>query len=295
MRAMNTFQVLKMNPDLSTLVTAIEAADLVDTLSGVGPFTVFAPTNQAFAALPPHVLEDLLKPSNKAQLLEVLTYHVVAGMETRADRRANFVDGTTIKTADEDATVKIRVQGSVIFVNTANITSRDNNASNGVVQIIDEVLTPPPATNHLWFRGFTCRQNGRFAKACQCGEVDAAARMPASLFDPSNKAALERYISITEEFYKYQYAPTLSKLEVGRCRDTGVYTSGGQGGISGISWTNKALIGPICKEQCPNGGGDDPANGKFCSLCGPKYNSPISIKLYQNPNGQCRPQDLALC
>ena len=127
-------------PDLSTLVTALKAGGLVDTLSGPGPFTVFAPTNEAFTALPAGVLANLLK--NKAQLDNVLTYHVVAG----AVRAEALKDGEKIKTLQGEE-LTVRIAGGDVFINSAKVTTADVTASNGVVHIIDGVLLPsgPPA------------------------------------------------------------------------------------------------------------------------------------------------------
>lgn len=122
---------------LSTLVAAVKAAGLVETLQGDGPFTVFAPTNEAFAALPEGTLDDLLKPENKEKLASILTYHVVAGKVMSTDlsdgMKAATVNGAevTITTADGAK------------VNGANVVSADVEASNGVVHVIDTVILPP--------------------------------------------------------------------------------------------------------------------------------------------------------
>ena len=124
-------------PDLSTLVTALTAADLVGTLSGKGPFTVFAPTNEAFAALPAGVLDNLLKPENKAQLVDILTYHVAAGDVHAKD----LYDMEMIPTV-EGKNVTARVSGGNVFINSAKVVTADVDASNGVVHIVDGVLMP---------------------------------------------------------------------------------------------------------------------------------------------------------
>ena len=125
-------------PDLSTLVTALKAGDLVDTLSAPGPFTVFAPTNEAFNALPSGAVASLLKPQNKPQLVDVLTYHVVAGTVYAKDLK----DGETLTTV-EGKTLTVRVTNSgTVLVNSAVVTTADVLASNGVVHIIDGVLMP---------------------------------------------------------------------------------------------------------------------------------------------------------
>merc|ERR1719247_626940 len=131
-------QLAVATPDLSTLVTALKAGQLVDTLSGAGPFTVFAPTNEAFAKLPKATLASLLKPENKAKLVDILTYHVVAGDVNKAD----LMDMDMLQTV-EGKKVTVRVADGGVLINSAKVTSADNDASNGVVHIIDAVLMPP--------------------------------------------------------------------------------------------------------------------------------------------------------
>lgn len=123
---------------LSTLVAAVKAGDLVATLKSDGPFTVFAPTNDAFAALPASTLDMLLKPENKDQLVKILTYHVVPGIVKSTDLK-NGMKATTAEGSD----IKIEVSKSGAKVNKANIISADIMASNGVVHVIDQVLMPP--------------------------------------------------------------------------------------------------------------------------------------------------------
>ena len=122
--------------NFGTLVAAVTAADLVETLSGEGPFTVFAPTDEAFAALPAGVLDGLLLPENKALLAQILTYHVVAGKVMAAD----VTDGDVATV--EGSTIKLATTGGVT-VNGANVVSADVAASNGVIHAIDEVILPP--------------------------------------------------------------------------------------------------------------------------------------------------------
>jgi len=121
----------------STLVTAVKAAGLVETLSGKGPFTVFAPTNEAFNALPKATLASLLKPENKAKLQKVLTYHVVSGKVMAKD-----VKPGSVKTV-QGSPVTVKVQGGKVMVNNANVIKTDIKASNGVIHVIDKVLLPP--------------------------------------------------------------------------------------------------------------------------------------------------------
>jgi len=122
---------------LSTLVTAVQAAGLVETLQGDGPFTVFAPTNEAFAALPAGTLENLLKPENKDQLIAILTYHVVPGKVMSTDLSDGMSAGT-VNGADVTISTSNGAQ-----VNDANVVTADVEASNGVVHIIDAVILPP--------------------------------------------------------------------------------------------------------------------------------------------------------
>jgi uncharacterized surface protein with fasciclin (FAS1) repeats len=123
---------------LSTLVAAVKAGDLVNVLKGEGPYTVFAPTNDAFAALPAGTVDHLLKPENKAQLVSVLTYHVVPGIVKSTD----LSDGQMATTVQgSDIAVKINKNG--VMINQAKVTTADIMASNGVVHVIDQVILPP--------------------------------------------------------------------------------------------------------------------------------------------------------
>jgi uncharacterized surface protein with fasciclin (FAS1) repeats len=118
-----------------TLAAALTAAGLVDTLKGPGPFTVFAPTDAAFAKLPAGTLDTLLKPESKAKLTAILTYHVVAGKVMAADvKEAKTVNG---------AMVAVKVDGGTVMINNAKVTTADIAASNGVIHVIDTALLPP--------------------------------------------------------------------------------------------------------------------------------------------------------
>ncbi|MDA8745459.1 fasciclin domain-containing protein [Rubripirellula amarantea] len=121
----------------TTLVAAVKAAGLVDTLSGEGPFTVFAPTNEAFAALPDGTVESLLKPENKAKLVKILTYHVVSGKVMAKD-----VVGLTEAKTVEGSTIDIKVEGSDVMINNAKVIKTDINSKNGVIHVIDKVIMP---------------------------------------------------------------------------------------------------------------------------------------------------------
>lgn len=121
-----------------TLAAALTQADLVATLQGPGPFTVFAPTDAAFAKLPAGTVESLLKPENKAKLTQILTYHVVPGTVTAAEvvklREAKTVNGQPLQ---------VRVSGGSVSINDAKVTATDIAASNGVIHVIDTVILPP--------------------------------------------------------------------------------------------------------------------------------------------------------
>ena len=119
-----------------TLVAAVQAAGLVETLQGKGPFTVFAPTDDAFAKLPAGTVEDLLKPENKEKLVAILTYHVVPGKVMAADvktMKAKTVNGKELS---------IKVEGGSVTVDNAKVVKTDVAASNGVIHVIDTVVLP---------------------------------------------------------------------------------------------------------------------------------------------------------
>ena len=135
--------------DHTTLVAAVKAAGLVDTLEGPGPFTVFAPTNEAFDKLPPGTVDTLLKPENKAELASVLTYHVVAGRLTTQDLLAQVKagGGTAMLTTVEGAPLTVTADGGHITLTDvkgdhSRITIGNVMQSNGVIQVVDTVLLP---------------------------------------------------------------------------------------------------------------------------------------------------------
>ena len=123
--------------DFSTLVAAVKAAGLVDVLSSKGPFTVFAPTNEAFAKLPEGTVESLLKPENKEKLIAVLKYHVVPGKVMAKD----VVKVDSAKTA-QGSSVTVTVEGKTVKVDNATVVKTDIEASNGVIHVIDTVIIP---------------------------------------------------------------------------------------------------------------------------------------------------------
>ena len=123
--------------DFKTLAAALKAAGLIDTLKGAGPFTVFAPTDAAFAKLPAGTVEDLLKPENKEKLVAILTYHVVSGKVMAKD----VVKLTEAKTVNGKS-VKVMAKGGKVMVDSANVVKTDIQCSNGVIHVIDSVLLP---------------------------------------------------------------------------------------------------------------------------------------------------------
>ena len=123
--------------NFNTLAAALDAAGLIDTLEGDGPFTVFAPTDAAFEALPEGTVEMLLKPENKDKLTAILTYHVVAGKVMSSDV-AGIDSATTVNGAEID----VMISGSDVMLNDAKVTAVDISASNGVIHVIDKVLLP---------------------------------------------------------------------------------------------------------------------------------------------------------
>ncbi|MGK2927597.1 MAG: fasciclin domain-containing protein [Lysobacterales bacterium] len=123
--------------NFSTLAAALEAGELVATLKSDGPFTVFAPTDAAFAKLPAGTVENLLKPENRDQLVAILTYHVVPG-KVEAGQVVGLTSANTVNGQD----LAVRVEGETVFINDARVTAVDVGASNGVIHVIDTVLLP---------------------------------------------------------------------------------------------------------------------------------------------------------
>ena len=123
-----------------TLVAAVKAAGLAETLKGEGPFTVLAPTDAAFAKLPEGTVEMLLKPENKDKLVAILTYHVIPAKAMAAD--VVKLDGKSVKTV-QGSTVKIDVEGKTVMINDAKVLKTDIACTNGVIHVIDTVIMPP--------------------------------------------------------------------------------------------------------------------------------------------------------
>ena len=140
--AQTIVEIAAANPDFSTLVTAVKAAGLAETLSGPGPYTVFAPTNEAFAKLPAGTLDSLLEPANQQKLADILTYHVVSGEVMAKDVTPGPV--TTVN----GATFTVSTDGGNVILtdgqgNMSKVVKTDIVASNGVIHVIDTVLLPP--------------------------------------------------------------------------------------------------------------------------------------------------------
>lgn len=125
------------NKSFTTLVAALKAAGLVETLAGEGPFTVFAPTNAAFAKLPKGTLAKLLKPENKEQLTKILTYHVVSGAVTSKMLKSGQVETV------EGSKITVKINGKKVMINKAKVLQADVKASNGYIHAIDTVIMPP--------------------------------------------------------------------------------------------------------------------------------------------------------
>lgn len=134
---MDIVETAASNPAFSTLVAAVKAAGLVETLQSKGPFTVFAPTNDAFAKLPAGTVESLLKPENKDKLVAILTYHVVAG-EVYAKDVVKLTEAKSV----EGSNIMIKVTDGKVMVNNANVVQTDLKTKNGVIHVIDTVIMP---------------------------------------------------------------------------------------------------------------------------------------------------------
>ncbi len=129
--------IASSNQSFTLLTAAVKAAGLTETLSGEGPYTVFAPTDQAFAALPQETVAMLMKPENKAKLQKVLTYHVVPGSVESSTLKPGTVQSV------EGAPINVKMMEGKVMVNDANVTTPDIKASNGVIHVIDKVILPP--------------------------------------------------------------------------------------------------------------------------------------------------------
>lgn len=134
---MNIVETAVANGSFKTLVAAVTAAELVETLSGAGPFTVFAPVDDAFAALPAGTVESLILPENKAQLTGILTYHVVAGKVLSTDL-SDGMEATTVN----GGKITIHIQDGKVLINDAEVVLADVETDNGVIHVINKVILP---------------------------------------------------------------------------------------------------------------------------------------------------------
>jgi uncharacterized surface protein with fasciclin (FAS1) repeats len=137
--SMTVVEIAANDPSFSTLIKALTAADLISTLKGRGPFTIFAPNDAAFAKLSPNALSDLLKPENKGKLSAILTYHIVPGKILATD-----IKSMKLRTVNGKP-IEIKINGDDIAVNNAKVVKTDVIGTNGVIQVIDTVLMPPSA------------------------------------------------------------------------------------------------------------------------------------------------------
>jgi uncharacterized surface protein with fasciclin (FAS1) repeats len=138
--SLNIIGVATNSTDFTTLVTAVKAAGLAETLSGTGPFTVLAPNNNAFNKLPFGLLEKLVMPENKATLVKILTYHVISGKNDAAS--ITKFDGQSLPTVNGNS-IKVKIANGAVTLNTSvNVIKTDVTASNGIIHIIDQVLVP---------------------------------------------------------------------------------------------------------------------------------------------------------
>ncbi|WP_151670106.1 fasciclin domain-containing protein [Nitrincola schmidtii] len=131
-------EIAVANGSFETLVAALSAAELVEVLSGEGPFTVFAPTDEAFAALPEGTVASLLEPENRDQLTAILTYHVISGVVMSADIAGKELSAETV----EGRSLNVNATGDSVMINNATVVMADVKASNGVIHVIDTVLIP---------------------------------------------------------------------------------------------------------------------------------------------------------
>jgi len=195
-QALNIVELAQQTPDLSTLVTALTAGGLVQTLSGPGPFTVFAPTNEAFALLPPDVLNNLLQPQNKRELVSILTYHVTTGNVSSSDLK----DHQEIQTVQGSHVQVFVTPEKTYYINQAQVITPNVEASNGVVHLINQVLIPrqqqarlmslrAPTQNIVQLAQATPDLSTLVTALTAGGLVDVlSSRGPFTVFAPTNEA-----------------------------------------------------------------------------------------------------------
>lgn len=136
-KTQNIVETASSAGNFETLCTAVKTAELVETLQGEGPFTVFAPTDDAFAKLPSGTIEDLLKPENKEKLVSILTYHVVPG-KVMASEVTQMSEAETVN----GQSISVRIEGDSVMVDSAKVVETDIECSNGIIHVIDSVILP---------------------------------------------------------------------------------------------------------------------------------------------------------
>ncbi len=193
----------------TTLVAAAQAAELVDTLKGEGPFTVFAPTDDAFAKLPAGTIDELLKPENKQALTDILLYHVVSGKVMAADV-VNLTNATTV--LGKDVTVKVDMGN--VYINDAQVIITDIEASNGVIHVIDTVILPPADMSDIVD---TAVADGRFttlaAALTAAGLVDTLkGEGPFTVFAPTDDAFAKLPAGTIDELLKPENKQALTDI-----------------------------------------------------------------------------------
>jgi len=195
----------------TTLVAALQAADLVETLQGEGPFTVFAPTDDAFAMLPAGTLDDLLKPENKQKLTDILLYHVIAGKVMASD-----VTGLTEAMTILGKNAAVKIEGGKVFINDAEVIITDIEASNGVIHVIDAVILPPTEEQAMDIVD-TAIADGRFttlvAAVQAAGLVDTLkGEGPFTVFAPTDDAFAKLPAGTLDELLKPENKQKLSDI-----------------------------------------------------------------------------------
>lgn len=195
----------------TTLVAAVQAAGLVDTLSSDGPFTVFAPTDAAFAKLPAGTIEDLLKPENKQMLTDILLYHVVGGKVLAADV-ANLTEAQTVLGKN----VAVKVDGGKVFINDAEVILTDIQASNGVIHVIDTVILPPAEETAMDIVDIAAA-DGRFTTLVAAVEAAGLAETlkgegPFTVFAPTDDAFAKLPAGTVEDLLKPENKQQLADI-----------------------------------------------------------------------------------
>jgi transforming growth factor-beta-induced protein len=206
----NIVELAESVKDLSALVSAVVAADLVDTLSGKGPFTVFAPTNEAFAALPPGTLDDLMKPESKAKLTDLLTYHVLAEQILSSQLKAS----QTVTTLVNRRELTITKDRHGVIVGNQKVSSADNLASNGVVHIIDGVLSPPSSKPNIVELAESVKDLSTLVSAVVAADLADTLSSPGpfTVFAPTNEAFAALPPGTLDDLMKPESKATLADI-----------------------------------------------------------------------------------